>query len=142
MLGGGYSNYFQHFKLFSSPSFSTPRGCIPQTCSNTLELPNYYHSMLFAAKEMGREPPTPQDLIDHIEYKLHMAINEQGGYGLDTSATDGPASSRRGADKASGSRTAAAASAGAPVSIGRVAGAKVPPRPVASVRRAAVIARL
>ena len=67
---------------------------VTQTCSNTLEIPNYFNSMVYAAEEMGWDPPTMEDLVEHIKHKLEMAVNEQGGYGLDTVANNAQSSRR------------------------------------------------
>ena len=60
----------------------------PQTCSNTLELPNYYRSMCEVARAAHAEPPGYEDCLELLRFKLTQAVLDTSGYGLDTMASD------------------------------------------------------
>jgi len=62
---------------------------LPQshTCSNTLELPNYYESFAFLAAQESRAIREPSTIYkktcDILHQKLLMAVTDTDGYGLD-----------------------------------------------------------
>jgi hypothetical protein len=55
-----------------------------QTCSNSLELPNYYKSLCEIAKLERARLPTLEDVIMVMRPKLTLAVSDGAGYGLDT----------------------------------------------------------
>ena len=55
-----------------------------QTCTNTLEIPNYAKSMAEVARACGGAPPSFDAIKAHVDRKLSTAIEAGSSYGLDT----------------------------------------------------------
>eukprot|EP00746_Dinoflagellata_sp_MGD_P144432 gnl/MRDRNA2_/MRDRNA2_77173_c0_seq1.p1 gnl/MRDRNA2_/MRDRNA2_77173_c0~~gnl/MRDRNA2_/MRDRNA2_77173_c0_seq1.p1 ORF type:complete len:898 (+),score=172.77 gnl/MRDRNA2_/MRDRNA2_77173_c0_seq1:102-2795(+) len=80
------------FSAFSKDEHIEMLSKLPQahTCSNTIELPNYYESLVESGK-FGEDPSQKviaTELKKILGEKLRLAINETTGYELDATETD------------------------------------------------------
>lgn len=76
------------FAAFSKEEYVSMLGMLPQahTCSNTLELPNYYDALVETGRCVPNTPAMEAELRRVIRERLATAIYETSGYELD--ATD------------------------------------------------------
>mmetsp|Transcript_44680 Transcript_44680/g.100646 ORF Transcript_44680/g.100646 Transcript_44680/m.100646 type:complete len:678 (+) Transcript_44680:3-2036(+) len=80
------------FAAFSTDEHAAMLGKLPQahTCSNTIELPNYYESLLEAGTFAADAPSSQvaQEVTKILGERLRLAIRETAGYELDAVDAD------------------------------------------------------
>jgi len=83
------------FSAFSQEEHIAMLNMLPQahTCTNTLELPNYYEALLQAGRitEDDNQTAIVKELHAVLQDKLRIAINETAGYELDGGVASGSA---------------------------------------------------